>query len=459
MSTRQESRADGGREKEAPGRVAMQCVASATGTFIGQALGPTLAGKLITGLLGAGIGAFLTASGGRHHRRIVAVALLVALLNLLRRASDAVASEGRRTQSAWVPTNWAVVGLTALTGFAVGSGVTTATNGWGEDRSPALASIPEVHREAREDALRILEDAGFRVTSANEPSTAVAEGAATRTDPPARARIDAGASVMLFVSTGPPPVRVKVPKVAGQPRTEALARLRDSGLRPRSRKESSDSIDNGVASRTDPPAGATVGRNTRVTLFVSSGPAVRPVTVPDVTGRRKATALAALTDAGLSPTAATEPSDSAEEGIAVRTDPPAGAEVDRGAAVRLFVSSGAVPATLTVPELTGYPEGKALVILRDQKLDPTSDTEPSESVREGTVTRTDPAAGANVEEGSGIAVFVSSGPPPAECDDGIDNDGDQKIDSVGIDNDGDGRFDVPADPECKSTQGRSESGG
>jgi hypothetical protein len=55
----------------------LQCVASATGTFIGEALGPTLAGKLLTGVLGAAVGAFLTASGGRRHRRIVAVALLV----------------------------------------------------------------------------------------------------------------------------------------------------------------------------------------------------------------------------------------------------------------------------------------------------------------------------------------------------------------------------------------------
>ncbi|MGH3794272.1 MAG: hypothetical protein ACRDSP_05230 [Pseudonocardiaceae bacterium] len=64
-----------------------------------------------------------------------------------------------------------------------------------------------------------------------------------------------------------------------------------------------------------------------------------------------------------------------------------------------------------------------------------------------------------------------------QCSDGIDNDGDGKIDfpadpdckspngpsespecSDGIDNDGDGKIDFPADPDCKSPAGTSESG-
>jgi beta-lactam-binding protein with PASTA domain len=444
MSTRQDPRPEAGREKEAPGRVAMQCIASATGTFVGEALGPTLAGKLITGLLGAGIGAFLTASGGRHRRRIVAVALLVALLNLFRSAADAVASEGRRPKSAWVPANWAVVGLTAMAGFAVGSVVTTATGGWDEDGSPSVATIPLVRGEARESALGILEDAGFRVTSVSEPSEAVAKGRATRTDPPARTRVGEDAKVTLFVSTGPPPARVKVPEVAGQSRAGALALLRDAGLRTRTRTESSETVANGAAIRTSPPADATVARNTRVTLFVSSGPAPAPVTVPEVEDLPRNRALARLQAAGLRPISASESSDQVEKGLAIRTDPTAGAKVARGTAVRLFISSGPVPQKLDVPDVTGYPEGKALTILENLTLRPTSESEPSTRIKEGAVTRTAPAAGSSVDKDSELTVFVSSGPPPPECRDGIDNDND-------------GLTDLPDDTDCRLTHGRSET--
>lgn len=444
MGTRQDPGPEAGQEKEAPGRVAMQCVASATGTFVGEALGPTLAGKLITGLLGAGIGAFLTASGGRHRRRIVAVALLVALLNLFRNATDALASQRRATKSSWVPANWVVVGLTAVAGFAVGSGVTTATVGWDGDDPPNLASIPPVQGEARENALATLEHAGFHVTSVPEPSRSIAKGRATRTDPPARTRVGAETSVTMFVSTGPPPARVRVPPVAGSSRQDALAILRGVGLRARIRSKSSELVTNGAAIRTNPAADTTVDRNTRVTLFLSSGPAPEPVTVPEVAKVRRATALLKLEAAGLSPTTTAESSDEIAKGLAIRTDPPANTKVARESAVTLFVSSGPVPAIVTVPDVGGFPEGDALKAMRGKELNPTSESEPSKSVKEGAVTRTDPVAGSRVGKDSEITVFISSGPPPDECHDKIDNDNDGKID-------------LPADPDCKSTHGQSET--
>jgi hypothetical protein len=79
--------------------VALQCVASSVGTLIGAELGPSLGGKLVTGVLGALIGAFLTAPGSRHPRRIVAAALLVAIV-YARKATDAMAGSRRPD---WAP--------------------------------------------------------------------------------------------------------------------------------------------------------------------------------------------------------------------------------------------------------------------------------------------------------------------------------------------------------------------
>jgi hypothetical protein len=97
--------------------VGLQCVASLAGTLIGESLGPTLASKLAAGVLGALIGAFLTAPGRHRRRRLVAVALVLALLDAVRRATDALGAERKREPRAWVPANLPVLCLTAVAGF------------------------------------------------------------------------------------------------------------------------------------------------------------------------------------------------------------------------------------------------------------------------------------------------------------------------------------------------------
>jgi beta-lactam-binding protein with PASTA domain len=387
--------------------VALQCVASMAGTLVGETLGGTLPGKLAAGALGALIGAFLTAPGRHRRRRIVAVAILLALLNLLRRAGDALAAERPR---AWLPANWAVVGLTAVVGFAGGSAVTTVRGAWAEEA--ALVSVPQVRGEPRAAALGILHGAGLAATVAGEPSEPVAEGSATRTDPPSGASVEHGARITLYVSTGPPGATVRIPDVTGRQERAALGVLEDAGLRPRPRAEPSRSIVRGFATRTDPPAGTRVDRGAAVTLFVSSGPPTAAVTVPDVRGRSRADALSALREAGLRPRTATEESESVAAGSATRTDPAAGSEVDSGAAVTLFVSSGPAAGSVEVPDVVGSAREEAYAVLKDAGLEPEGATEPSPAVAAGTVVRTDPSPGSLVAAGSAVTVVVSSGPPP-----------------------------------------------
>src|SRR5262249_34984363 len=106
----------------------------------------------------------------------------------------------------------------------------------------------------------------------------------------------------------------------------------------------------GNAIRTDPPAGATVDRGTTVTLYVSTGPA--PRTIPAVAGESRADTLAALRDLKLRATEGpAEFSDDIPAGAAVRTNPPAGGKVSRGAAVQVIFSKG--PELVAVPNVIG----------------------------------------------------------------------------------------------------------
>jgi beta-lactam-binding protein with PASTA domain len=392
------------------GTVALQCVASMAGTLVGETLGPTLTAKLAAGVLGALIGAFLTAPGRHRRRRVVAVAILLAVLDALRRAAGALASERRQEPRAWVPANWAVVGLTAVVGFAGGGAVTTARGAWTDERT--IVSVPEVRGSSRAAALGILDHAGLNASVTTEPSERIAEGSATRTDPPAGASVDEDAEIALYISSGPPGATVRIPDVTGRERSAAIAVLEDAGLRPRARAEPSQSIALGHATRTDPPAGTRVDRDAAVTLLVSSGPASQAVEIPDVRGRPRVDALAALRDAGLRPRTMTEESQDIDEGSATRTDPEAGTEVDAGASVTLFVSSGPAAGTVEVPDVAGSTREDAYAVLEDAGLQPEGATEPSEVVAAGTVVRTDPVAGTVVDDGSAVTVVVSSGPPP-----------------------------------------------
>ncbi len=80
--------------------------------------------------------------------------------------------------------------------------------------------------------------------------------------------------------------------------------------------------------------------------------------IPDVTGLDGGAARALLADVGLRPVVRTEPSQSIADGHATRTYPPAGTRVDRGALVRLLVSSGPAAVPVTTPTYRDGPAGR-----------------------------------------------------------------------------------------------------
>ncbi|MSV80713.1 MAG: PASTA domain-containing protein [Actinobacteria bacterium] len=69
------------------------------------------------------------------------------------------------------------------------------------------------------------------------------------------------------------------------------------------------------------------------------------------------------------------------------------------------------PDHVTVPVLAGVEQGIALNQVAGD-FSAVAETEPSEDVPSGMVIRTDPGAGASVEKGSALTLFVSSGPAP-----------------------------------------------
>ena len=136
------------------------------------------------------------------------------------------------------------------------------------------------------------------------------------------------------------------------------------------------------------------------------------VTVPNVVGEKRAQAISDLQDNGLAvgtitPVPAAD--DTQDPGTVLEQDPAAGAEVDRGSKVNLTIV--AEPDTVPIPNLEGASVQEAQATLVGLGLEPGGPVEePSDTVPEGDVTRTDPASGQEADPGSTVTIFVSTGP-------------------------------------------------
>jgi serine/threonine-protein kinase len=138
-------------------------------------------------------------------------------------------------------------------------------------------------------------------------------------------------------------------------------------------------------------------------------------TVPDVAGQTQAAAVAALKREGLSPVVSVTSNAHVASGLVIGTTPARGTIVRKGSRVSVFVSSGAE--SVAVPSVVHKPSAEAVKILTQKGLQPTTQSEPSETVGRGLVVSTDPTAGVGVQVGSPVTVFVSSGPRQASVPD------------------------------------------
>jgi eukaryotic-like serine/threonine-protein kinase len=132
------------------------------------------------------------------------------------------------------------------------------------------------------------------------------------------------------------------------------------------------------------------------------------VTVPDVTGQTQSAAVARLRHDGVVPVVSVSANAHVASGLVIGTTPPRGTIVEKGSRVSVFVSSGAE--SVAVPNVVHKPSAEAVRILKQKGLQPSTQSEPSESVAGGLVVSTDPTAGVGLQVGSPVTVFVSSGP-------------------------------------------------
>jgi beta-lactam-binding protein with PASTA domain len=295
----------------------------------------------------------------------------------------------RRRRWPWFTIGLLTLALVAFLAYLAVAGLTAT-----ETRE-----VPRVVGKQLVRARAALERAGFEVDESRVKSRAPIDQVIDQ-DPNAGEEAEKGSTIVLEVSNGPG--TVLVPVVEGLPTKVAVRHLQKRDLKPTLERRSSESVAEGLAIRTVPPAGAEVDRGERVTLYISSGP--EQVTVPDVTGLSRDSAEAELQDAGLEPSIREEESEEREDEV-IAQDPAAGSEVDRGTAVTITVSTGIEQ--VVVPNVVGLGARDAARQLRAEGLVPAQrEQDVTDPAQDGKAIEQRPPAGLEVDKGREVVVII-----------------------------------------------------
>jgi serine/threonine-protein kinase len=205
---------------------------------------------------------------------------------------------------------------------------------------------------------------------------------------------------------------ISVPFVEGKVQKLAVQEITDAGLVPKVRKQANENVDVGRVFDQDPAAGTRVDKNTEVVIFVSSGKA--KTTVPDVVGKSRDEAVAALTAANLK-VDVHEVYSGTEPGTVTAQVPAAGTRLTEGETVRINVSRGVKQ--VSVPSVVGQTIDEANAALEAAGFVVGSPVFENSDKPENTVIAQNPAGGSLQRPGTTVTITASKGPAKTDVPD------------------------------------------
>jgi beta-lactam-binding protein with PASTA domain len=315
---------------------------------------------------------------------------------------------------------WLLVLLLLVVGGLVALWLLTRDDG---KKSAAAVVVPNVIGQPQSAAVAGVNRRGL-VARVVTKSSAIPAGKVFAEEPGPGSRVARKSVVTLSVSAANV---VAVPNVVGKGAPAATAELRAQGLAVETASVASNKPRGTVLSQS-PAAGTRVAKDSTVVIRISRG----LLSVPDVVGQTRVTALAAVRAAGLVPQAFNVRS-AQPKGTVLAQRPQAGTRVPGGSKVRLNISSGQTaagapppppppppppapprstkPPTVTVPDVTGRPQAGAQRQLNSAGLKANVVYVPTDEP-EGTIVSQSPDAGTTRKRGTRINLNASLGPNP-----------------------------------------------
>ncbi len=133
-------------------------------------------------------------------------------------------------------------------------------------------TVPDLTNYVQSDAEQQLKDLGVSVLVTQAVDTSVAAGAVIRTDPAAGTQVEAGSTVIVYISRPQVATTTKVPSLIGLTVDDARTLLVQNRLGLGSQTDQYSDQPAGAIIGQDPQAGSTVKLNDRVNIVVSAGP-------------------------------------------------------------------------------------------------------------------------------------------------------------------------------------------
>jgi eukaryotic-like serine/threonine-protein kinase len=267
-------------------------------------------------------------------------------------------------------------------------------------RNRNRVDVPRVVSLQLGEARKALERAGFEEIEVERQRSLAEFDRVLSQEPDAGEQAQKDDPIKLVVSSGPG--ETVVPSVRNLPQERAVKDLNKARLKVNLDTEPSDTVKRGFAIRTVPREGARAERDTRVRLFISSGP--EKVEVPDVTGLLRSSAESRLESAGLDVDVVEEESDQREDEV-IRQSPAGGTQADRGDTVTITVSKG--KEQVNVPDVKGLSASDAARMLRNAGLSAVRrERTVKDQSQDGVVIDQRPGAGTDVDRGASVVVII-----------------------------------------------------
>lgn len=262
--------------------------------------------------------------------------------------------------------------------------------------------VPALKGKTLTEATAILNEAGYDVGEVStEHSAEVAADLVISSDPGEGTELEKGSKVNLAISLGAEVKMATVPKVVGEPESNARALITAAGLVPDPQPaEYHDSVPSGQVISQDPLDGNQVPEGTKIAFVPSKG--IETGGVPNVVGAKKADAEKTLKEAGFAVRVSEQFNGDVKEGDVIAQSPDAGASLNKGGTVTIIVSKGVEVAE--VPPVIGMTEAAAKSALKNSgfKVEVDADFETGS----GNVLDQSPAKGTKAAKGTTVTITV-----------------------------------------------------
>ena len=273
-------------------------------------------------------------------------------------------------------------------------------------------SVPDVSNLSESAARSKLQEAGLKAAGQTEEITSdkIPEGKVVKTNPEAKAIVQKGREVVLYISTGGRKIKMKdYTDMEYNEAVEALVKLDFKESKIKKKEEYSDTVEKGKIISQTPEANSEVTPDkTSVKFVVSKG--AKPIKISDYIGMTINEALLDLANNGIneSQVKQTQQESDKEAGTILSQTPSAGSSVTPGnTMINFVVSSG--PNEVSVPDFTGMSKSEVQSAAKEAGLTVNFEEDYDTQVPAGQVIRSNPSAGEKVKKNSSVTVTLSKG--------------------------------------------------